>query len=106
MDYDENLPKYFTNHHRFLWNRMNKNTLNDSKFFEKQEIKWFSTNDLRTLRNEFRPFYREIVDVFLKDIKKITVFANKMKGSRKTVLKRNNCRNNRCSNKTFKVRGG
>jgi len=106
MDYDENLPKYFTNHHRFLWNRMNKNTLNDSKFFEKQEIKWFSTNDLRTLRNEFRPFYREIVDVFLKDIKKITVFANKMKGSRKTVLKRNNYRNNRCSNKTFKVRGG
>lgn len=106
MDYDENLPKYFTNHHRFLWNRMNKNLLNDSKFFEKQEIKWFSTNDLRTLRNEFRPFYREIVDLFLKDIKKITVFANKMKGSRKTNVKRNNCINNKCSNKTLKIRGG
>jgi len=98
MDYSENLPKYFTNNHRFLWGRMDKNLLNDSKFFEKQEIRWFSTNELKTLRTEFRPFYREIVDVFLKDIKKIATFANKMKGSRKT--------NYNSSNKTSKIRGG
>jgi len=102
MDYDENLPKYFTNHHRFLWNRMDKHLLNDSKFFEKQEIKWFSINDLRTLKHEFRSFYKEIVDVFLKDIKKITAFANKMKSSRKM-----NC-SIICNkvNKTYKKRGG
>ena len=102
MDYDENLPKYFTNHHRFLWNRMDKHLLNDSKFFEKQEIKWFSVKDLTVLQHEFRSFYREIVNVFLKDIKKITTFANKMKSSRKMS----------CSitcnkvNKTYKKRGG
>jgi len=82
IDFDENLPKYFTNNHRFLWNRMDKHFLNDSKFFEKQEIKWFSVNELRTLKHEFRPFYAEIVDVFLKNIKKIAEFINKMKSSR------------------------
>jgi 8-oxo-dGTP pyrophosphatase MutT (NUDIX family) len=82
IDFDENLPKYFTNNHRFLWNRMDKHFLNDSKFFEKQEIKWFSVNELRTLKHEFRPFYTEIVDVFLKNIKKIAEFINKMKSSR------------------------
>lgn len=83
MNYDENLPKYFTNNHQFLWNRMNKNVLNNSKFFEKQEIKWFSINDMRTKKSEFRPFYSEIIDLILKDIKRITAFINKMKTSRK-----------------------
>lgn len=98
MDYDENLPKYFTNNHRFLWNRMDKNLLNDSKFFEKQEIKWFSVNEMRTLKGEFRSFYSDIVNVFLKDIKNIREFVNKMKGSRKMFSK--------SSNKTYKRRGG
>ena len=57
MNYDENLPKYFTNNHRFLWNHMDKNILNNSKFFEKQEIKWFSINELRKKKHEFRSFY-------------------------------------------------
>ena len=98
MEYDENLPKYFTNHHRFLWNRMNKDLLNNSKFFEKQEIKWFSVNELRTLKYQFRSFYQEIVDLFLKHMKRIGEFANKMKSSRKTFSK--------TINKTFKKRGG
>jgi len=38
IEYDEKLPEYFTNHHQFVWKRMNKNFLNDSKLFEKQEI--------------------------------------------------------------------
>jgi 8-oxo-dGTP pyrophosphatase MutT (NUDIX family) len=98
MEYDENLPKYFTNHHRFLWNRMDKELLNDSKFFEKQELKWFSVNELRTLKYQFRSFYQEIVDLLLKDIRRIGEFTNKMKGSRKIY--------SRSINKTFKRRGG
>jgi hypothetical protein len=53
---------------------------------------------LRTLKYQFRSFYQEIVDVFLKDIRRIGEFANKMKGSRKTFSK--------SMNKTFKKRGG
>jgi 8-oxo-dGTP pyrophosphatase MutT (NUDIX family) len=100
MEYDENLPKYFTNHHLFLWNRMDKNLLNDSKYFEKQEIKWFSINELRTLKYQFRSFYQEIVDIILKDIKRICEFANKMKSSRKIFSK------NKMNSKTLKKRGG
>jgi 8-oxo-dGTP pyrophosphatase MutT (NUDIX family) len=100
MEYDENLPKYFTNHHRFLWNRMDKDLLNDSKFFEKQEIKWFSTNELRTLKHQFRSFYQEMVDMFLKDIKRIGEFANKMNGSRSRSGSRS------IKHKTVKRRGG
>ena len=105
MNYDENLPNYFTNNHRFLWNHMDKNLLNNSKFFEKQEIKWFSINELRTKKHEFRSFYIEIIDLFLKDIKRITEFINKMKTSRKIypTSKNKSIKNKFLNfNKTFK----
>lgn len=97
MEYDESLPKYFTNNHQFLWNRMDKTILNESKYFEKQEIKWFSINEMRTSQKQFRSFYVEIVDMFLRDIKQILGFVNKMKGSRKIVSK---------NSRTSKKRGG
>ena len=99
MEYDENLPRYFTNHHRFLWNRMNKDVLNDSKYFEKQEIKWFSVNELRTLKSEFRPFYQEMVDDILGNMKKIVAFVKKKRNTRAKVR---NC----LLSKTRKMRGG
>jgi 8-oxo-dGTP pyrophosphatase MutT (NUDIX family) len=74
MNYDEHLPHYFTNNHRFLWDRMEKNVLNDSKFFEKQEIRWFSSRDMKSNISEFRNFYKEIVSLLLKDLSKIKSF--------------------------------
>ena len=100
MEYDKRLPEYFTNHHRFLWERMDKNLLNDSKFFEKQEIKWFSMNDMKKKKSEFRPFYREMIDMFLKDIEKINTFI-KSKGKRVIKGKKTVSRS-----KTMKIRGG
>lgn len=99
MEYDDKLPYYFTNNHRFLWNRMNKQMLNDSKYFEKQQLKWFSTNELRTMRHEFRGFYRDIVDVIVKELSKIRAFIrNRRRGSRKSISKSNKA--------TRKYRGG
>ena len=77
MRYDENLPLYFTNHHRFVWQRMNKDVLNDSKFFEKQEIRWFSVDDMRKQKKVFRKFYQEMVDDILREIPEITAFIKK-----------------------------
>lgn len=94
MKYDESLPCYFTNHHRFLWERMDKTLLNDSKYFEKQEIRWFSVEDMKRDRGLFRQFYREILDKILKDIPKIDAFVKKKNRgsvcslSRKTRRKR------------------
>jgi hypothetical protein len=64
MEYDENLPKYYNKNHSFLWGRMDKKLLNDTKLFEKIEIAWFSIEDMKKRRSEFRNFYQEIVDLF------------------------------------------
>jgi 8-oxo-dGTP pyrophosphatase MutT (NUDIX family) len=80
LKYDENLPKYYNQNHRFLWERMDKSTLNKSKLFEKIEIKWFSIEDVKKHKKEFRHFYQEIVDLFLNDLENIEEFAvNKSK---------------------------
>ena len=75
MDYDPKLTEYFNHQHRFLWKRMNKYTLNASKLFEKQEIRWFSVEDLKQKRSLFRSFYREIVDGLLLEIPRIYDFV-------------------------------
>ena len=83
MKYDENLPFYFTNHHHFMWNRMDKHMLNESKLYEKQEICWFSADDLIKRRNDFRSFYREIIDELCNRLPEIRKFIVK-KTSQKT----------------------
>lgn len=65
IDYDENLPKYYNQNHRFLWDKMDNIILNKSKLFEKIEIDWFSIQDMKKRIKEFRNFYQDIVDLFL-----------------------------------------
>ena len=71
IDYDANLPKYYNLNHRFLWDNMDTNYLNDSKLFEKIEIQWFTPEMMKQKRDEFRKFYQEIVDLILKDVPNI-----------------------------------
>ena len=84
LEYDEKLPRYFTNHHRFVWKRMDKHVLNDSKLFEKQEIRWFSERDLRTKKKEFRSFYQTIVEKIISESPQITEFLQNSKPTRRT----------------------
>jgi 8-oxo-dGTP pyrophosphatase MutT (NUDIX family) len=83
LEYDENLPKYYNQNHKFLWERMDKKLLNKTKLFEKIEIDWFSVEQMRKRKREFRGFYQEIVDKFLLDIDSIRIFIEK-KNHRKT----------------------
>lgn len=87
MEYDENLPKYYNQNHRFLWNKMDKNLLNETKLFEKIEINWFSIDDMKGRKREFRNFYQEIVDLFLKDIENIQRFLEKNKNTNRITRK-------------------
>ncbi len=65
IEYDKNLPIYFNNQVRFL-NKYKKNVeLNNTTMHEKQEIKWFTLEDMRKNRGKFRHFYREIIDNIL-----------------------------------------
>ena len=89
IDYDKNLPRYYNNNHRFLWERMNKNVLNESKLFEKIEIDWFTTKMMKTRKNEFRPFYREIVEHILTEVPMIQQNLIQRKYTRKNINKHN-----------------
>jgi 8-oxo-dGTP pyrophosphatase MutT (NUDIX family) len=77
LEYDENLPKYYNQNHRFLWNRMNHKLLSDTKLFEKIEIEWFSIDEIKNRKKEFRNFYQEIVDDILSNIENIEKFILK-----------------------------
>jgi 8-oxo-dGTP pyrophosphatase MutT (NUDIX family) len=68
IDYDENLPKYYNQNHDFLWKRMNKQYLNNTKLFEKIEIRWFSISDMKKHKKEFRNFYQEIVPKIVNEV--------------------------------------
>ena len=85
MPYDENLPKYYNLNHQFLWNRMDKKLLNNTKLFEKIEIQWFSPSMIHKRIKEFRPFYQDIVLHVLSKSSKIKKFIHKC--SRKTIKK-------------------
>jgi 8-oxo-dGTP pyrophosphatase MutT (NUDIX family) len=102
MKYDENLPCYFTNHHRFVWDRMDKNLLNDSKYFEKQEIRWFSPEDMKRGRSLFRKFYREMIDDILDDMPNIRAFVKKVS----SVYKGSSCSRSTRKNKKGLLKGG
>ena len=74
LPYSPDLPKLYNANHDFLWKRMEKKFLNDTKLFEKIEIQWFSLSDMKKKRNQFRSFYREFVDLLIKDQAKIKKF--------------------------------
>ena len=75
IEHDQNLIEYYNNSHKFLWERMDNKILNDSKLFEKIEIKWFDKQTMKSERNKFRSFYREIVDLLLEHYDEIKKYA-------------------------------
>ena len=74
IDYDKHLPTYYNQNHSFLWKKMDKNLLNNSKLFEKIEIDWFTPQQMKSQKHKFRQFYREIVDTMLFELPKIKQF--------------------------------
>ena len=59
------------------WNhkKMDKKCLNESRLFEKQEIKWFSMNEMRTKKHVFRKFYRKIINEMMNQTNEIYHFC-------------------------------
>lgn len=90
--YDPILPIYYNNNHHFLWDRMNRRFLKNTKLFEKIEIEWFCEDELKSRMSEYRPFYREVVETLLQKMKHIKKFIKKS--------------HNKKQNKTRKLRGG
>jgi|TARA_B110000967_G_C18868093_1_gene553847 8-oxo-dGTP pyrophosphatase MutT (NUDIX family) len=90
LPYDENLPSQYNHNHKFLWERLDKDVMNKSKLFEKIEIKWFSIDDLKKCKKDFRGFYQEIVDIFIDKQHELVSFIETRKSNKSTPPKRKN----------------
>ena len=90
MDYDSSNVSFFNNTHSFIHSRLKDcDFLRSTKIFEKVEMSWMTVLDMIRRRDEFRPFYREIVDKLVSkdEIKRIKTFLRNSKLIRKTVSK-------------------
>jgi len=87
MDYDSYLPYYYNNNQRFLQKRLSSNIIRDTKIFEKTQIKWFDINTLAKRRNEFRSFYKNIIDLILQNKDELTKFAKKCIKSKHNITR-------------------
>jgi hypothetical protein len=102
MEYDPMLPYYYNNNQAFLQKKLNPKIIRDTKIFEKTQIKWFSVEEMRKNRRQFRSFYRNIVDLILSNKDAIWKFVNKLKTRNKLKTQHKSKSKTRNKSKTFK----
>ena len=91
MDFDENLPTYYKNNYEFFSRYLpHVKHKKDNGLLEKAKIKWFSYEELKKEKKDFRSFYQNIVELIIKEEKNIT---NKMRSKDKTRKHREKRRN-------------
>ena len=93
MAYDDKLVYYYNNNQRFLQDKLDPAIIRDSKIFEKSELQWFTFEDIKKRKKDFRSFYQNILPLFLSQETEIKQFA-------KSNLKKQP--NNKTNNKTRK----
>ena len=59
------MVEYFNKCQYCIQNNLSKEMIEKTFIFEKQEIKWFSLEDLEQKIKLFRPFYQEIIKIIL-----------------------------------------
>lgn len=77
MEYDPKLILYYNNNQQFLQKRLDPKVIRDSKIFEKQQIRWFSINDIMKQKKQFRSFYQNVVELILAKKSEIDTFVRK-----------------------------
>jgi hypothetical protein len=85
MVYDPSLIFYYNNNQNFLQKKLDPSIIRDTKIFEKTQIKWFPLDSLKSHRNEFRNFYRNIIDMILANKEEIKMFVLKSLGPKKST---------------------
>ena len=72
-NYDEKIEDYYSNNYKFFEKYLPGAKENPHNgLLEKAEIRWFSFADLRKNRANFRPFYRNMVDMIVEHEADIT----------------------------------
>jgi 8-oxo-dGTP pyrophosphatase MutT (NUDIX family) len=91
MDYDSKLPFYYKNNYEFFSRYLpHVKHKKDNGLLEKSKIRWFTFEELKEEKKNFRSFYQNIVDLILKQEKMIT---DKMIQSNKTKTKTRRSKN-------------
>ena len=68
IEYDEKLPFFFNNHHKFIKKNIPKSFYESNNgYFEKSEIRWFTKEDLIKNKKYFRGFYRSTIDYLINE---------------------------------------
>ena len=70
IEYNEKLPFYFNNHFKFIKNNLNHLIQGDNGMFEKQQIKWFTVDELKSEKN-YRNYYKKLITTIIKKTDKI-----------------------------------
>jgi len=83
LDHSDELVNLYNNNHKFLWKRMNQRYLTNTKLFEKIEIRWFSMEEMKQRKNEFRNFYKNVIDMIIEQEANIKRFLQQAKGNGK-----------------------
>jgi len=87
IDYDEKMIKYFNLAQNCIQKNLSKKIITNTYIFEKQEIKWFSFEEMEKNIHSFRSFYQQIIQILLnkkEEFKKYT----KRKKAKKTKTKK------------------
>ena len=89
MDYDAKLPFYYKNNYDFFSRYLpHVKHKKDNGLLEKSKIRWFSYDELKKEKKNFRSFYQNIVDLILKRQDEITnKIHNKENNKKKTLRK-------------------
>jgi len=82
MEYDEKLVEYFNKCQNCIQKKLSKEIITKTFIFEKQEIKWFSYEELEKKIHLFRPFYQEIIKIIIGK----KVFIKKLFNKTKKIL--------------------
>ena len=61
IPYDQNLPLYFNNHHKFVKSNL-PDLICKNGLFEKRQIRWMTIDDLKKKRYPFRPYYKKMIE--------------------------------------------
>ena len=76
-EYNEEIVKYFNRMHDFI--KKQKPELLNTVLFEKQKIEWFSIQDMKRRRKEFRNFYQVITEKIIEEESNIKGFMKRKK---------------------------
>jgi len=102
MSYDNLLTIYYNNNQKFLQKRLDPKVIRDTKFFEKTQIRWFSLDELKKHKKQFRSFYKNVVDLILDNKPNIEIFVRKSLGKELKNKTRINIRKTRNTTRKYK----